>query len=34
MANELPGEPNMEVAPYFSARFFRHVLKMKILRMV
>jgi hypothetical protein len=22
MANELPEEPNMEVAPYFSAGFF------------
>jgi hypothetical protein len=35
MADELPGEPNMEVAPYFSAEFsFRHVPKMKILRMI
>ena len=34
MADELPEEPNMEVAPYFSAGFFRHVLKMKILRMI
>jgi hypothetical protein len=34
MADELPGEPNMEVAPYLSAGFFRHVPKRKILRMV
>jgi hypothetical protein len=34
MADELPGESNMEVAPYFSAGFFRHVPKIKILRMV
>ena len=34
MADELPGEPNMEVAPYFSVGFFQHVPKMKILRMV
>jgi hypothetical protein len=34
MADELPREPNMEVAPFFSAGFFRHVPKMKILRMV
>jgi hypothetical protein len=34
MADELLGEPNMEVAPYFLAGFFRHVPKIKILRMV
>ena len=34
MTDELPKEPKMEVAPYFLARFFRHVPKMKILRMV
>jgi hypothetical protein len=34
MAYELPGEPNMEVEPYFSAGFFQHVPKMKILRMI
>jgi hypothetical protein len=34
MADELMREPNMEVAPYFSAGFFRHVPKKKILRMV
>jgi hypothetical protein len=35
MADELQGEPNMEVASYFSARFsFQHVPKMKILRMI
>jgi hypothetical protein len=34
MADELLGEPNMEVASYFSAGFFRHVPKMKILRIV
>jgi hypothetical protein len=35
MADELSREPNMEVAPYFSTRFsFRHMTKMKILRMV
>jgi hypothetical protein len=27
MVDELSREPNMEVAPYFSAGFFRHVLK-------
>jgi hypothetical protein len=34
MADELSGEPNMEVAPYFSAGFFQHLPKMKILIMV
>ena len=35
MVDELLGEPNMEVAPYFSVGFFfRHVPKIKILRMV
>jgi hypothetical protein len=34
MVDELPGEPNIEVASYFSAGFFRHVPKMKILRMI
>ena len=34
MADEISEEPNMEVAPYFSAGFFRHMPKMKILRMV
>jgi hypothetical protein len=34
MADELPGEPNMEVAPYLSVGFFRHVPNRKILRMV
>jgi hypothetical protein len=34
MADELLGEPNIEVALYFAAGFFRHVPKIKILRMV
>jgi hypothetical protein len=34
MVVELPKEPNMEVIPYFLANFFRHVPKMKIIRMV
>ena len=30
MADEIPEEPNTEVAPYFSARFFfRHVPKIE-----
>jgi hypothetical protein len=34
MADELTEEPNMEVTPYFSAGFFQHVPKKKILKMV
>jgi hypothetical protein len=33
-ADELPGEPNMEVAPYIFSRIFRYVPKKKILIMV